>query len=336
MGRPLPNAGRRGPGGGRARGRGAGGAARCRRGPGLARARPASATPRCGCCASWASGPRPAPAAQGATAGELGALTAREREVADLVAESRTNKQIAAQLFLSEKTVEKHVSSAMAKLGVTAAPGSRAWWSASAPAWTSRDFPHTKSPAARANLYRGGMAPTANRVELALEGIEAMPDVVARARDATAAPGWPISAAAGVRRASRSRQEFLDALVDGFDTDPTALAEGRREADGGRAGRPRPLPPGRRGAAGRRWPLRADVPIWTPATRRSRWRAPGRRWPTGALCWWPSSGPSRPTTIASGPPRPGSTTVEELPVEDESVRLLAPCAYLSPRDTQRP
>ena len=50
------------------------------------------------------------------TTGELGALTAREREVADLVAEARTNKQIAAQLFLSEKTVEKHVSSAMAKL----------------------------------------------------------------------------------------------------------------------------------------------------------------------------------------------------------------------------
>jgi DNA-binding CsgD family transcriptional regulator len=69
--------------------------------------------------------PRPAPAAAqaGATTGELGALTAREREVADLVAEARTNKQIAAQLFLSEKTVEKHVSSAMAKLGVTSRTG---------------------------------------------------------------------------------------------------------------------------------------------------------------------------------------------------------------------
>ena len=67
--------------------------------------------------------PRPAPAAQGVTTGELGALTAREREVADLVAEARTNKQIAAQLFLSEKTVEKHVSSAMAKLGVTGRTG---------------------------------------------------------------------------------------------------------------------------------------------------------------------------------------------------------------------
>jgi DNA-binding NarL/FixJ family response regulator len=67
--------------------------------------------------------PRPAAAAQGVTTGELGALTAREREVADLVAEARTNKQIAAQLFLSEKTVEKHVSSAMAKLGVTSRTG---------------------------------------------------------------------------------------------------------------------------------------------------------------------------------------------------------------------
>ena len=67
--------------------------------------------------------PRPAAAAQTASSGELSALTAREREVADLVAESRTNKQIAAQLFLSEKTVEKHVSSAMAKLGVTSRTG---------------------------------------------------------------------------------------------------------------------------------------------------------------------------------------------------------------------
>ena len=67
--------------------------------------------------------PRPAPAAQAAGSGELAALTAREREVADLVAESRTNKQIAAQLFLSEKTVEKHVSSAMSKLGVSSRTG---------------------------------------------------------------------------------------------------------------------------------------------------------------------------------------------------------------------
>jgi DNA-binding NarL/FixJ family response regulator len=43
--------------------------------------------------------------------------------VAVLVAEGRTNRQIGAQLHLSEKTIEKHVSSAMAKLGVTSRTG---------------------------------------------------------------------------------------------------------------------------------------------------------------------------------------------------------------------
>jgi ATP/maltotriose-dependent transcriptional regulator MalT len=65
--------------------------------------------------------PRPAPAAAAAEdeAGGRAVLTPREREVAALVAEGRTNRQIGAQLHLSEKTIEKHVSSAMAKLGVS-------------------------------------------------------------------------------------------------------------------------------------------------------------------------------------------------------------------------
>jgi DNA-binding CsgD family transcriptional regulator len=70
--------------------------------------------------------PRPAPAAApaaGDEAGTLAALTPREREVAALVAEGRTNRQIGAQLHLSEKTIEKHVSSAMGKLGVTSRTG---------------------------------------------------------------------------------------------------------------------------------------------------------------------------------------------------------------------
>jgi DNA-binding CsgD family transcriptional regulator len=69
--------------------------------------------------------PRPAPAAAAPTdeVGELAALTPREREVAALVAEGRTNRQIGAQLHLSEKTIEKHVSSTMAKLGVTSRTG---------------------------------------------------------------------------------------------------------------------------------------------------------------------------------------------------------------------
>ena len=50
--------------------------------------------------------------------GDLGGLTEREREVADLVASGATNAEIAGRLFLSPKTVEHHVSNALAKLGL--------------------------------------------------------------------------------------------------------------------------------------------------------------------------------------------------------------------------
>ncbi len=48
----------------------------------------------------------------------MAALSAREREVADLVALGATNPEIASRLFLSRKTVEHHVSNALAKLGL--------------------------------------------------------------------------------------------------------------------------------------------------------------------------------------------------------------------------
>jgi ATP/maltotriose-dependent transcriptional regulator MalT len=67
--------------------------------------------------------PRPAPVAPAEPGGGLEVLTRREREVAVLVAEGRTNRQIGAQLHLSEKTIEKHVSSAIAKLDVTSRTG---------------------------------------------------------------------------------------------------------------------------------------------------------------------------------------------------------------------
>jgi DNA-binding CsgD family transcriptional regulator/tetratricopeptide (TPR) repeat protein len=49
----------------------------------------------------------------------VGALSGREREVADLIARGSTNKQIASALFLSERTVENHVSHIFQKLGVS-------------------------------------------------------------------------------------------------------------------------------------------------------------------------------------------------------------------------
>jgi DNA-binding NarL/FixJ family response regulator len=48
----------------------------------------------------------------------VAALSARERAVAELVAEGLTNREIAARLFLSEKTIESHLSHAFGKLGV--------------------------------------------------------------------------------------------------------------------------------------------------------------------------------------------------------------------------
>ena len=45
-------------------------------------------------------------------------LTAREREVLTLLAEGRTNRQIAEVLFISESTAGVHVSNILGKLGV--------------------------------------------------------------------------------------------------------------------------------------------------------------------------------------------------------------------------
>jgi DNA-binding NarL/FixJ family response regulator len=55
----------------------------------------------------------------GGAIGESGGLTARELEVLRLVAAGRTNKAIAAELVLSERTVDRHVSNIFTKLGVS-------------------------------------------------------------------------------------------------------------------------------------------------------------------------------------------------------------------------
>jgi len=49
---------------------------------------------------------------------ELAMLTPQERRILDLVAQGMTNRQIAAELLLAEKTVKNYVSSVLAKLGV--------------------------------------------------------------------------------------------------------------------------------------------------------------------------------------------------------------------------
>ena len=47
------------------------------------------------------------------------ALTKREREIAELVTDRKTNRQIAATLFLSDKTIESHLRNVFVKLGAS-------------------------------------------------------------------------------------------------------------------------------------------------------------------------------------------------------------------------
>jgi DNA-binding CsgD family transcriptional regulator len=74
-----------------------------------------------------------APGAAAAAAGNVGAgpLGKRETEVARLVADGLTNKQIGTRLFISERTVDSHVRSALNKLGFSSRAQIAAWIAAS-------------------------------------------------------------------------------------------------------------------------------------------------------------------------------------------------------------
>jgi len=60
--------------------------------------------------------------------GEAHGLSAREVEVMSLIADGQTNGQIAARLFLAEKTVKNHVRRIYSKLGVGSRPAAIAYW----------------------------------------------------------------------------------------------------------------------------------------------------------------------------------------------------------------
>ena len=62
-----------------------------------------------------------------ATGRRLGGLTARETEVLTLVAAGLTNRAIGAELFISDKTVGRHLSNIFAKLGVSSRAAATAW-----------------------------------------------------------------------------------------------------------------------------------------------------------------------------------------------------------------
>ncbi len=59
--------------------------------------------------------------------GSVGGLTAREREVAALVGQGLSNREIAEKLVLGERTIETHVSNIFNKLGFTARSQVRQW-----------------------------------------------------------------------------------------------------------------------------------------------------------------------------------------------------------------
>ena len=67
--------------------------------------------------ASWAEKARAELGGIGGRTREEG-LTAAERRVAVLVAEGRTNREVAAALFLGERTVASHLNHIYAKLGI--------------------------------------------------------------------------------------------------------------------------------------------------------------------------------------------------------------------------
>jgi DNA-binding CsgD family transcriptional regulator len=57
----------------------------------------------------------------------FGGLTVREREVLQLIAEGRTNREIAHNLFIAESTAELHVSRILGKLGCATRAQAAAW-----------------------------------------------------------------------------------------------------------------------------------------------------------------------------------------------------------------
>jgi DNA-binding CsgD family transcriptional regulator len=57
----------------------------------------------------------------------IGSLSERQAQVLRLLAAGKTNRAIADDLFISEKTVARHVSDIFDKLGVSSRTGATAW-----------------------------------------------------------------------------------------------------------------------------------------------------------------------------------------------------------------
>ena len=64
---------------------------------------------------------------RGASASPKDLLTEREREILALVAQGKANKEIAAELVISERTARTHVSNILSKLGLTSRTQAALW-----------------------------------------------------------------------------------------------------------------------------------------------------------------------------------------------------------------
>ena len=89
-----------------------------------------SSRPRAGCSSSSTPNPclaRIAEQSERASHQRVGSLSEREAQVLRLLAAGKTNRAIADELFISEKTVARHVSNIFDKLGVSSRAGATAW-----------------------------------------------------------------------------------------------------------------------------------------------------------------------------------------------------------------
>jgi len=78
--------------------------------------------------AALATLPRERPAPTSRVAKEtFGGLTEREREVVALIAQGKTNREIADTLVVSYRTVETHVGTILSKLGFTSRAQIAVW-----------------------------------------------------------------------------------------------------------------------------------------------------------------------------------------------------------------
>ncbi len=67
------------------------------------------------------------------TSSDVGGLTRREREIAELVSRGMSNRDIAAALVISTRTAEAHVQHILTKLGLTSRTQVAAWTATDTP-----------------------------------------------------------------------------------------------------------------------------------------------------------------------------------------------------------